>query len=141
MLGIIVTGHGDFGTAMTKSVKMLSGDQDNYAYVDFKESDNLEDLNKKIKEAIDSLNKCEKILAFADLTGGSPFNVCLKLKMECYDKLEIVGGVNLPALLDACMTRTFEEDYEKIISGSIETGKEEMNRYVTSDDDDEEFEE
>ena len=35
MIGLIVTGHANFGSGMTSSVNLIAGEQEAYRYVDF----------------------------------------------------------------------------------------------------------
>ena len=35
MIGLIVTGHGNFGSGLTSSLNLIAGEQENYQYVDF----------------------------------------------------------------------------------------------------------
>lgn len=35
MVGLIVTGHANFGSGMTSSVNLIAGEQEAYRYVDF----------------------------------------------------------------------------------------------------------
>ena len=56
MIGLIVTGHGNFGSGLTSSLNLIAGEQENYQYVDFtKEVDELrDDLNKAMDALKDS---------------------------------------------------------------------------------------
>ena len=75
MIGLIVTGHGNFGSGLTSSLNLIAGEQENYQYVDFtKEVDELrDDLNK----AMDALKDCEGILVLSEVVGGSPFKTAV----------------------------------------------------------------
>ena len=35
MIGLVVTGHANFGSGMTSSVNLIAGEQEAYQYVDF----------------------------------------------------------------------------------------------------------
>ena len=73
MIGIIVTGHGNFATGISSSVQLIAGLPENYEMVDFNEGDSVDDLESKLEEAISNLKTCSGILIFSDLVGGSPF--------------------------------------------------------------------
>ncbi|MGL6220061.1 MAG: hypothetical protein ACRC36_18605 [Lacrimispora sphenoides] len=82
MIGMIVTGHGSYATGITSGLKLLAGEPENYEPVDFLEDDSLEILTGKLAAAAKRLSQCTGILIYADLTGGSPFNVSVRMKME-----------------------------------------------------------
>ena len=56
MIGIIVTGHGEFATGIYSATTTLTGYRDNFVAVDYlTETDTVEDLDKKIRDARASL--------------------------------------------------------------------------------------
>lgn len=135
MIGIIVTGHGNFATGLTSGLKLLAGDLDHYAAVDFAPEDSIEGLNRNLKDALKQLECCEAIAVFADLTGGSPFNVASKIKLESKERLiEVAGGTNLPVILNAYMTREAVNDAAELVELSLAAGKEQMIRVRTVTD-------
>ena len=79
MIGLIVTGHANFGSGMTSSVNLIAGEQEAYRYVDFLPTYGTEELTEEIAKAMDELKDCEGIIIFTDLMGGSPFNVAASL--------------------------------------------------------------
>ena len=79
MIGLLVTGHANFGTGITSSVNLIVGEQEAYRAVDFLPTYSTEDLTQEISKAIDDLKDCEGIIIFTDLMGGTPFNVSAQL--------------------------------------------------------------
>jgi len=129
MIGIIVTGHGNFATGLTSGLKLLAGEPENYAAVDFAPEDSIEILSQHLTEAVESLGGCEAITVFTDLTGGSPFNVASRLKQEAGRGLiEVAGGTSLPVVLNAYMTRSVITDAALLMDQSLAAGKEQMVR-------------
>lgn len=49
MIGIIVCGHGNFGTGISSALKLIAGLPENYEYIDFEEKDTVENLEKNLK--------------------------------------------------------------------------------------------
>lgn len=135
MIGIIVTGHDNFATGLTSGLKLLAGDLEHYAAVDFAPEDSIEGLNRNLKDALEQLKSCEAIAVFADLIGGSPFNVASRIKLEAKDQLiEVAGGTNLPVILSAYMTRGVISDAAEMVDLSLAAGKEQMIRVRTETD-------
>ena len=48
MIGIILTGHGNFATGMMSSVKLIAGTPEHFKAVDFPEGDSTENLAKNL---------------------------------------------------------------------------------------------
>jgi len=135
MIGIIVTGHGNFATGLTSGLKLLAGDLEYYAAVDFAPEDSMEELNRNLKDGFKQLESCEAIVVFADLTGGSPFNVASRMKLETKGRLvEVAGGTNLPVLLNAYLTRGAVSGAAELAELSLAAGKEQMIRVRTETD-------
>ena len=128
MIGLLVTGHANFGSGMTSSVNLIAGEQEAYRYVDFLPTYSLEDLSRELGKAMDDLKDCESILVFADLVGGTPFRTAVEVGYP-RGNVTVIGGSNLPMLLEVAMARKFEEDVEELTKTALETGKEQVLKY------------
>ena len=103
MIGLIVTGHGNFATGLTSSLKLIAGDPQNYVAVDFPQEYSVEDLERELTKALDSLKDCDGILVLSDL--------------------------NLPMLIEVNMGRSFIEDLGALTEMAMNTGKDQVVRY------------
>ena len=108
MIGLIVTGHANFGSGMTSSVNLIAGEQEAYRYVDFLPTYGTEELTEEI--------------------GGSPFNVAASLG-HGKENVRIVAGTNLPMLVEIVMSRKFMDDLDGLVESVLETGKEQVTKY------------
>lgn len=125
MIGIVVTGHGNFATGLTSSVKLIAGEPKQYEAVDFLPTDSTETLTKKLQAAFARLADCkEGILVFTDLTGGSPFKAAAELSVRAHEvKIVVLSGTNLGMLIEANMMRQFtEDDIVTFADHIVETG-------------------
>jgi PTS system N-acetylgalactosamine-specific IIA component len=130
MVGIIVTGHGNFATGLTSSVKLIAGMPDFYQTVDFVSEHSVNDLTANLNEAIDKLKDCKDgILIFTDLVGGSPFKISVEISMKREEKIVVISGTNLGMLIETSMSRNFMEDVDALAQMAINTGKEQVMRY------------
>ena len=59
MIGLIVTGHANFGSGITSSVNLIAGEQEAYRSVDFLPSYSTEDLAREMTKALDELKDCD----------------------------------------------------------------------------------
>lgn len=98
MRGIILVGHGSFGTGLTSSLDLITGRPENYYYHDFLQDISQEDLTNTLQTSIDQLSRCDEILIATDIVGGTPFKTAVMLALG-NSKLTVVSGVNLPFLL------------------------------------------
>lgn len=123
MIGIIISGHGNFATGMHSSLSLIAGNPTNVEYIDFVENDSTETLKQKYIKALKNLSKCNDILALTDLVGGSPFKTLVELKTEIETPLEVIGGTNLAMILEISMAKDFIDDLSALTSTALEVGK------------------
>ncbi|WP_297237079.1 PTS galactosamine/N-acetylgalactosamine transporter subunit IIA [uncultured Faecalicoccus sp.] len=128
MIGLIVTGHGNFATGLTSSLKLIAGDPKDYAAVDFEATDSTDDLAKKLTEAMDSLSNCEGIIVLSDLAGGSPFKTSVEVGFP-RGNVEVVAGTNLGMLVEINLTRTFSDNVKDLANSAVNVGKDQVIRY------------
>lgn len=123
MLGIVLTGHGEFAPGLAHSMQMIAGKQEFFKVVPFKEEDPIDDLEKNLKQVIEELlAETDGVVVFSDLLGGSPFKAAM---MAAYEKenVEIICGTNLPMLIEASMARQFIESAEALAVQAVTTGR------------------
>ena len=109
MIGLIVTGHGNFASGLTSSLKLIAGE-------------------RELTKALDELKDCEGVLVLSDLGGGSPFKTAV---MVGYPRgnVEVVAGTNLPMLIEVNMGRQFVEELGMLTEMAMNTGKDQVVRY------------
>lgn len=130
MVGIIVTGHGNFGSGLASSVQLIAGAQENFIVVDFVQEFSIEDLMSHLNKAVDDLSGCEGIIVFSDLVGGSPFKTAVEMSMTRDEKIVVLSGTNLGMLLEASMARGFIDDVDMLADMTVNTGKDQVMKYV-----------
>ena len=123
MIGLIISGHGNFASGLHTSLNLIAGEHSNIEYIDFEEIDTIETLREKYYLALKNLNHCESILALSDLAGGSPFKTLVEIKTEIKKPMEVIGGTNLPMALEISMGKDFMEDLYSLTESAIEVGK------------------
>ncbi len=130
MVGIVVTGHGNFGSGLASSVQLIAGAQENFIVVDFVQEFSIEDLMSHLNKAVDDLSGCEGIIVFSDLVGGSPFKTAVEMSMTRDEKIVVLSGTNLGMLLEASMARGFIDDVDMLADMTVNTGKDQVMKYV-----------
>ena len=82
MIGLIISGHGNFASGLHTSLNLIAGEPSNVEYIDFEEIDTIETLREKYYLALKNLSHCESILALSDLAGGSPFKTLVEIRQK-----------------------------------------------------------
>lgn len=104
MTHIILTGHGHFASGLASALEMVAGDLEAFTVVEFTQDD-AQTYPDKLSSVIDSgLSSEGSVLVFCDLKGGTPFN-CSMLSAVKNEHIEVVGGINLPILIETVMMR------------------------------------
>ena len=128
MIGILVTGHGNFGSGLTSSLELIVGKQNHYYAIDFIEGMTTEQLATEYEKAICEMKSCDGILVLSDLGGGSPFKTAV-ICSQGKTNIEVIAGTNLPLLLEAAMGKDFASDVTLFAQQLITTGKEQVLRF------------
>lgn len=123
MIGLIISGHGNFASGLKTSLKLIVGECSNIEYVDFEETDSIEDLREKYYVSLKNLENCNRILALSDLAGGSPFKTLVEVKTEIDKPMEVVGGTNLPMIIEISMIKDIVDDLHYLSESAVNVGK------------------
>ena len=111
MVGIIVSGHGNFASGLLSTLKLIAGEQENVVGIDFIDGQGFED----------------EVFILTDLAGGSPFTNSVLLKQELTDKnIEVISGTNIPMLLEVVLGRDNVE-LKDLIKTATEAGTKGIN--------------
>ena len=121
MFKIIVSGHGEFASAIEKTLEYIIGKQENIDYVNFNNGMGTIELEEKYRESI-LKNEDRETLFLTDLAGGTPFSTAVTLSQNMKN-IYVLGGINIPTILAAIEYRD-EESLEKAIVDIINHGKE-----------------
>ncbi|MFC4618768.1 PTS sugar transporter subunit IIA [Camelliibacillus cellulosilyticus] len=127
MKKIIVTGHGHYATGLQSAVELFAGKNDDVFYVDFVQEDSDETLKGKLERMIETHQDSE-ILIFCDLIGGTPYKVAAELAFHD-DRLEVVAGCNVGALLDAIFTKE-QQGIASLAEHVVEVSKQATGAFV-----------
>lgn len=120
MVGIIVTGHGNFATGVLSAAKLIAGTPEKLIGIDFTENDTVETLEAKIKKGIEELDT-EEILVLADLAGGSPFKVSATIGVSSDKNIKVLSGTNLGMIIETALLRD-GKNLEEVVAFAKESG-------------------
>lgn len=129
MVGLLITGHGNFATGLKTSLELITGITEHIKYVDFP-GDSTEKLAADQNKALDELKDCDGVLVLSDLVGGSPFKSAVECKYARPDQaIEVVAGTNLSMMIEGASSIDIYDNPLDMANALIETGKEYIVRF------------
>ncbi len=123
MFKIVVSGHGEFASAIEKTLEYIIGKQENIEYINFNNGMGTKELEERYTESL-LKNEDRETLFLTDLAGGTPFSTAVTLSQNMKN-IYVLGGINIPTILAAIEYRD-EESLEKAIVDIINHGKESL---------------
>ncbi|MCR4951705.1 MAG: PTS sugar transporter subunit IIA [Solobacterium sp.] len=131
MIGMIVTGHGSFGTGMASAVKLLAGIPEKFMAVDFRQEDSADDLEMNLKHAVREIGNESGILILCDLVNDTPYRTAVELKEKLAEeyRIEIVGGVNLGMLVQINLARGYVANVSDLADLAVDEGRKQILKY------------
>lgn len=137
MIGLIITGHGQFASGMGSALDLIQGKAENLALVDFAQQDSTECLTEKLTQALEQMRAFDGVLILADLVGGSPFKMAVECKYARPDqKIEVLGGSNFPMVIQAALTASFTDSVLPFADDIVKAGKDFILRFELEEHED-----
>ncbi|ABR34366.1 PTS sugar transporter subunit IIA [Clostridium beijerinckii] len=128
MLGIVIATHGTLSNGIKDAAEVIMGNTENIITVNLNAGDDVEKLGKKINNAILEVNQGDGVVVLVDLVSASPYNQSVlatnQLDSELKDKVYIIGGVNLPMLLEIINHQILGTQIEIVAKSAAEQAKE-----------------
>lgn len=121
MTPLVIAAHGGFASALLTTAEMIIGPAANARAVDFEIGTGVDDLNRRMTEAVNEVAKDGPVLILVDLGGGSPSRVAATIALERNAK--VLTGVNLPMVI-AALT---EDDAD--LTAIVEAGRTGIDTY------------
>lgn len=121
MTGIILVGHGNFGTGMLSSLELLSGTPEYCKAIDFLSGMTQEDLEEQVLALVHAEGWTKTVL-LTDIVGGTPFKAAVKLSLED-PEIRVIAGINLPVLLQLAVDADQAVDIDGCIEQAVEEGR------------------
>ena len=139
MIGVVLTGHGQFAPGLADSMGLIIGEPEDFAVVPVTPELAPEELSQRLLDAVREAGRDETLI-LCDLAGGTPFNETIKLLPQLGEHVEVLAGVNLPALMEACTDRD-DVTVAELASQLQETGRSSLSRFVLPSFDEDDLDE
>lgn len=105
MLGIVIAAHGNLSEGFKSAANVIFGVTDNMETVNLLLGDDVQELGKKIGDAVAKVDQGDGVLVLTDLTNASPYNQSLIMTDALEDEkkcnIYVMSGLNLPMVLEA----------------------------------------
>ncbi|MBU9788619.1 PTS sugar transporter subunit IIA [Lentilactobacillus sp. IMAU92037] len=105
MISILVASHGRLSEEIVKTSEMIAGKQAQISWLSLDPNDGIDSLQAKYNKALTVFTEHHDVLIFTDMWGGSPFEAAGRIVADNPEHIALIGGVNLPILLEAFVSR------------------------------------
>lgn len=122
MTGVIIITHGDFGSYLLEAAEHIAGVKENVISISITSKMAIEEIRMRIKKATEEIrSKCDSIIYFVDLPGGTPMNSVLPLAKDI-EKSAVICGVNMSMVVIALNYKDVM-DFNRLVEKIIVDGK------------------
>lgn len=147
MLGIVIATHGKLSDGLKDAAEVIVGTTNNIATVNLNPGEDVQELGTTIEAAIKEVNKDAGVIVLTDLVSASPYNqsvlITNGLDSELQDKVYVIGGVNLPMLLETINHQILNTSIEEIAPAVLAQGADSLDVWhaseVADEDDEDDF--
>lgn len=81
--------------------------------------------------ALDRLSDCNGAIVFSDLLGGSPFKTAVEVSLKRPEaNMVVLSRTNLGMIIESSMARAFVKDAQSLADMAVNTGKDQVYKYV-----------
>lgn len=130
MIGLIITGHGQFASGLVSALELLIGHQELLAAVDFESGQSWDTLMEHLKDAVGTMQTCHELLILCDMIGGSPYK-CAAALTDADPRLTVLYGINLGMTLELAIRcrMGLDTDAPALAGEMVATGKAQIGSY------------
>ncbi|MDT2753955.1 PTS sugar transporter subunit IIA [Enterococcus pseudoavium] len=147
MLGIVIATHGKLSDGLKDAAEVIVGTTNNIATVNLNPGDDVQALGSKIETAVKEVDQNEGVIVLTDLVSASPYNqsvlITNGLEPELQANVYVIGGVNLPMLLETINHQLLSTPVEEIAPAVLAQGADSLDVWHISamdeDDDEDDF--
>lgn len=147
MLGIVIATHGKLSDGLKDAAEVIVGTTNNIATVNLNPGDDVQELGKQIEAAVKEVDKGAGVIVLTDLVSASPYNqsvlITNSLEPELQANVYVIGGVNLPMLLETINHQILSTPVEETAPAILAQGADSLDIWhiskVEEEDDEDDF--
>mgnify|MGYP001210631649 CR=1 FL=1 len=126
MIGVVVTGHGNFPAGLVATAKRIVGDPEKIIVVATRLNEEPLNLRARLDKAVEKVASKEGVLVLTDVFGSSASSMCINMH-KTYP-IRVITGVNLPMIF-ALVTHRRTASLDALASIVEEVGKKSINKW------------
>ena len=97
-VALLLITHDKIASSMIEVTSSIINHQpENLAYAEIPMDSSVENMEKKINDELNKLNKQDGVLILTDMYGGTPSNIANKFAAK--ENIMLISGLNLPMLI------------------------------------------
>ena len=118
---VLLVSHGEFAPGLHKAIEMLAGSREDILSTSLKNGMGADEFAVNLREVIKNITAEDEIAVFADIVGGSPLTTTANVLGEAglLGRTIMVGGMNLPIVLNTVLSKDYAEDLKEHIRTSV----------------------
>ena len=118
---VLLVSHGEFAPGLHKAIEMLAGSREDILSTSLKNGMGADEFAANLREVIKNITAEDEIAVFADIVGGSPLTTTANVLGEAglLGRTIMVGGMNLPIVLNTVLSKDYAEDLKEHIRTSV----------------------
>lgn len=120
MVGLVIATHSNVSEELIKATEMFSGPLNQCRAWTLNPGDDIEQGEKLMEQYVDELDTGDGVLVMADLFGGTPSNLSLKIAVR--KNVETLTGVNLQMMIQF-ITEREDKTLDELIESCRDAGK------------------
>ena len=119
MIGLIIITHGNLAIELKSSLENIIGPQKNLETVCIGYDDDGDKRKEEVKDLITKVDSGEGVILLTEMFGNTPSNLLISLIEE--NKIEMIGGINLPLLIKLGSLRE-NTNIQEVIKSAVDAG-------------------
>ena len=136
MLEIMIVTHGKLSEGLKDAAEVIVGTSSHIETLCLESGADIQTFGEKVKEKLTMINTAEPMLVFVDLISASPYNQALLAVNELTEEKKaatyVIGGVNLPMLLEAINHQMLHTPIEEAVEQIVKQGKDNLTVWHAS---------
>lgn len=137
MLGIVIATHGKLSDGLKDAAEVIVGTTNNITTVNLNPGDDVQELGTTIEAAIREVDEASGVIVLTDLVSASPYNqsvlITNGLEPELQATVYVIGGVNLPMLLETINHQLLSTPVEEAVPAILAQGTDSLAAWHISD--------
>ncbi len=128
MIGVVITGHGNFPKELVSTARKIMGDlKKGVIVVTTRQEEEPSNLRTRLNKAIEKVASKEGVLVLADIFGSSASSMCINMRKKY--PIRVVTGMNLPMVFALVTYRNSALNIDDLASMLEKVGKKSLTKW------------